>query len=178
MPRVRQALLAAVLVLAVAGSSAAQTTWDQFTHPRYGFSIKYPSDWEIDGGRDPLVFVAVGPMAAGLDSFRINVNVVTETVPGDISLERYEAINESQLGLLFQNYRRLRTDRTTIGSVPALLRYFTWNRNDGVEIYQMQLNVVSRGRAYVVTGTTTTRSSQLQQEADLLVRILHTFRVR
>lgn len=178
MPRVRQALAAAALVLAVAGASSAQTTWDQFTHPRYGFSIKYPSNWEIDGGKDPLVFMAIGPMANGVSSFRINVNIVTEAVPGDISLERYEAVNESQMGLLFQNYRRLRTDRTTVGSVPALLRYFTWKRNDGVEIYQMQLNVVSRGRAYVVTGTTTTQSAQLQQEADLLARILQTFRVR
>lgn len=178
MPRVRQALAVAAVVLAVAGAAAAQATWERFTHPQYGFSLRYPSDWEADGGKDPLVFLAVGPFVAGMNSFRINVNVVMETVPADLTVERYEALNESQMGLLFQGYRRLRTDRTTVGNVPALLRYFTWRRNDGLELYQMQLNVVSNGRAYVVTGTTLTQSAQLEQEAELLVRILQTFRPR
>jgi len=179
MPRgMRQGLIAAALVLTLAGAAAAQATWEKFTHPQYGFSLRYPSDWEADSGKDPLVFLAVGPFAAGMNSFRINVNVVTETVPADLTVERYEALNESQMGLLFQGYRRLRTDRTSVGSVPALLRYFTWRRNDGLELYQMQLNVVSRGRAYIVTGTTSTQSAQLEHEAELLVRILQTFRTR
>lgn len=179
MPRwMRQAFAAAIVVMALAGAAAAQTTWEKFTHPQHGFSLRYPSDWETDSGKDPLVFLAVGPFVAGMNSFRINVNVVTETVPADLTVERYEALNESQMGLLFQGYRRLRTDRTTAGNVPALLRYFTWRRNDGLELYQMQLNVVSKGRAYVVTGTTSAQSAQLEQEADLLVRILQTFRTR
>lgn len=179
MPRsMRQALAAAAIILTLAGSAAAQATWEKFTHPQYGFSLSYPSHWDADSGKDPLVFLAVGPFVSGMNSFRINVNVVTETVPADLTVERYEARSESQLGLLFHDYRRLRTDRTSVGSIPALLRYFTWRRNDGVELYQMQLNVVSRGRAYVVTGTTSAQSTQLQQEADLLVRILQTFRTR
>ncbi|MGH2398854.1 MAG: DcrB-related protein [bacterium] len=176
--RIWQALVAAAVVLTLAGAAAAQATWETFTHPQHGFSLKYPSDWEADGGKDPLVFLAVGPLASGMSSFRINVNVVMESVPADITVERYEASSESQMGLLFQGYRRLRTDRTTVGNVPALLRYYTWRRNDGLELYQMQLNVVSRGRAYIVTGTTSTQSSQLEREAELLVRILQTFRTR
>jgi len=63
-----------------------------------------------------------------------------------------------------------------ISSYAAVVRYYTWKRNDGVELYQMQLVTVAGSRGYVVTGTTTTASTRLADEAKLLVSILLTFR--
>src|SRR2546428_6851070 len=63
-----------------------------------------------------------------------------------------------------------------ISSYAAVVRYYTWKRNDGVELYQMQLVTVAGRRGYVVTGTTTTASTRLADEANLLVSILLTFR--
>lgn len=170
------ALAVSAVVLALTGNAAAQGTWKKFTHPQYGFSLQYPSGWNANSGKAPFVFEAVGPLVAGMNSFRINVHVVMVTVPAGLTVERFEAVNESRITL--PGYQHLRTDRTTVGNVPALLRYVTWWPNDTLEAYQIQLNVVSSGRGYVVTGTTSTQSARLQQEADLLVRILRTFRVR
>jgi len=63
-----------------------------------------------------------------------------------------------------------------IGGRPAIFRYYTWKRNDGLELYQMQLYLVASARAYVITGTTATRSGQLQREVGLLQQIIQTFR--
>lgn len=122
--------------------------------------------------------MAVGPNPAGVQSLRLNVNVTTEQVPAGITVDQYDAQNESGQGMLFHEYRRLRTDRTQVGGFPATLRYYTWKRNDGVEIYQMQLVTVASARGYVITGTTVSTSARLAEEAKLLVTILLTFRPR
>ncbi|MDR7509441.1 MAG: hypothetical protein QN207_06490, partial [Armatimonadota bacterium] len=56
------------------------------------------------------------------------------------------------------------------------VRYYTWIRGDGVELYQMQLAAIAGTRGYVVTGTTAAASRRLAEEARLLVSILLTFR--
>lgn len=76
------------------------------------------------------------------------------------------------------NYQRLRSDRTTVGGRPAILRYFTWKRNDGLLIYQMQLFTYAGRRAYVVTATTRATSPTIAQEAGILQRIVASSRVR
>lgn len=70
------------------------------------------------------------------------------------------------------------TQRLARGGVGIGIWYYTWKRNDGVELYQIQLMVVAGGRGYVVTGTTGAASRRLQDEAQLLVGILVTFRPR
>lgn len=120
--------------------------------------------------------MALGPVAASAQNFRLNVNVTYEELPSGMNVENYEAQNEAGLGVLFTGYRRLRSDRLMIGAYPAVVRYYTWKRGDGVELYQMQLVTLAGNRGYVVTGTTTTASSHLADEAKLLVSILLTFR--
>lgn len=167
---------AAAVVLTLSGAAAGQAGWSTFTHPAFGFSLAYPAGWELSSEDGLIAFMVIGPQPPGVENFRLNVNVTTDRVPPDMTVEQFEAISESRIGLLFNGYTRLRTDRTTIGGRPAILRYYTWKRNDGVELYQMQLYVLAGARAYVVTGTTATRSLALQREAGLLLRIIQTFR--
>jgi len=58
----------------------------------------------------------------------------------------------------------------------ARLCYFTWTRNDGVELYQLQLVTIAGTNGYVVTGTTAASSPNLQSEVQLLATILAGFR--
>jgi len=169
--------LAAVSVaLLLSPTALGQVSWRVFKHPAFGFSLSYPDGWEAASEDGPIAFMVVGPAPAGVDGLRLSVNVTTERVAADLTVDRFESLSESRMGLLFQGYTRLRTDRLTIGGHRAILRYYTWKRNDGLEVYQMQLHVVASGRAYVVTGTTAARSAQLKSEADLLLRIVSTFR--
>ena len=170
-----------ILILALlvpTGTALATEGWQTFTHPQLGFALSYPDGWTQAKGPTGVAFMAVGPAPAGGPGFRMNVNVTYEEIPSGMNVEDYEAQNESSLGLLFTGYHRLRSDRTMIGSFPAVVRYYTWKRGDGVELYQMQLVTIAGSHGYVVTGTTTTSSSRLADEAKLLISILLTFRPR
>ncbi len=168
--------LAALVSLLVLVPAASAQAWQTYRHPKLGFSLNYPDSWSVTNGPTGVVFMALGPTPSGVQGLRLNVNVTYEEVPTGVSVEEYEAQNETGLGLLFNGYRRLRTDRTMIGAFPAVVRYYTWKRNDGVELYQMQLVTIASTRGYVVTGTTATSSSNLSDDAKLLVSILLTFR--
>lgn len=88
------------------------------------------------------------------------------------------AVAKPQVSLTFYNYQHLRSDRTTVVGRPAFLRYFTWKRNDGFLIYQMQLFTCAGRRAHVVTGTTLATSPTIAQEAGILQRIASPFPVK
>lgn len=175
--RARVVLLCAVMatVLGVIAPASAQG-WQTFRHPKLGFSLNFPDNWSITNGPTGVVFMALGPSPAGVQGLRLNVNVTYEEIPLGMGVEEYDTQNESGLGLLFNGYRRLRTDKTMIGSYPAVVRYYTWKRNDGMELYQLQLVTIAGTRGYVVTGTTATSSTRLPDETKLLVSILLTFR--
>lgn len=176
-PRVSSvAIILSVLLLVLPGTARAAEGWQTYTHPQLGFSLSYPDGWAESKGPSGVVFMALGPLAAGGPTLRLNVNVTYEEIPASMNVEDYESQNESGLGMLFAGYRRLRSDRLMIGSYPAVVRYYTWKRGDGVELYQLQLVTLAGTRGYVVTGTTTTASTRLADEAKLLVSILLTFR--
>jgi hypothetical protein len=170
-------IIVAALLVALGGSPAsAEAGWQTFTHPKLGFSLSYPDGWDVTNGPTGVVFMAIGPAPTAGPRLRMNVNVTYEELPTRMTLEEYEAQNESGLGFLFNGYERLRVDRTTIGTYQAVLRYYTWKRDDGVKLYQIQLVTVTASHGYVVTGTTNAASAHLIDEAKLLTSILVTFR--
>lgn len=168
--------LLGVVALATCSVRGAES-WQRFVHPTLGFSLSYPAGWEAVS-REGVVGVALlGPEIPGSGGLRINVNVVSEVLPREGNIDAIEAIAERQVALILSGYRRLRSDRTTLGGRPAILRYFTWKRNDGVELYQMQLFTYAGRRAYVITGTTLATAPTLERDALLLQQIVTTFRI-
>jgi len=174
------ALVAAVALLATAAAgTVGAEAWPRFVHPSLGFSLSYPAGWKVLPVREGTIAVAIlGPEFPGTSGLRLNVNVATEVLPQEGNIEVIEALAERQVSLILSNYQRLRSDRTTVGNRPAILRYFTWKRNDGLLIYQMQLFTYAGRRAYVVTGTTLATSPTVAQEAGALQRIVASFRVK
>src|SRR5574337_533515 len=165
-----------VLLLVAATRALAATEWQTFTHPDLGFMLSYPGGWSVTKNPTGIVFMAIGPSSAGVPARKMNVNVTLEEVRANTSVDQYDAQNESELGMHFHGYQRLRTDKTAIGVFPALIRYYTWTNGDGTELYQMQLITIAGTHAYVVTGTTAKGSTKLADELQLLVSILLTFR--
>ena len=163
-----------LLAIAAVGAPGAEA-WKRFVHPSQGFALSYPADWELVSRQGVLGVAVVGPEIAGADGMHLSVSVASETLPREISLDQYESVTESKIALIFNGYQRLRTDRTQVGGSAAILRYYTWKRNDGLGIYQMQLYTLVGRRAYVVTATTTTTSPRIEQDAALLRRIMLTF---
>ncbi len=171
-------LISAVLIVLLSGLARAEEGWQTFTHPQLGFSLSYPQGWSVTKSPTGIVFMAIGPEPAGVRGQRMNINVTYEEVRAGTTVDQYDAQNESEQGMLYKGYRRLRTDKTVIDASPAVIRYYIWKRDDGVERYQMQLVTIAGTQAYVVTGTTSTASARLADETKLLVSILLTFRPR
>lgn len=176
----RRVAFVAVLAIAVASGAvlAAVPAWLKFTHPELGFSVSYPGDWMLAGGVAGVDFVALGPEVAGVRGMRLNVNVTHDPVPAGTSVDVYHTRSEEVLKSTFSGYRPVQAARVNVGTFPAVLRQYTWKRNDGVELYQLQLLTIDRARGYVVTGTTLAVSSHLKGEAKALANIMLTFRPR
>ncbi len=172
-------LLVIALVLTLgrgALPSHAATGWHFYTHPTYGFSMSYPDGWTLKRSESSvIVMMAVGPKSAGQPEFRMNVNVVVDSVPADTSIEEFDTVANAKLQQIFPGYQLLRSDRTQLGGLPAVVRYITWHARN-VELYQLQLGLIVGTRLYVVTGTTLAASGRLKDEALLLQQILVTFR--
>lgn len=174
----RLTLWAVALLLLSASQSSATAAWSRYVHPRLGFSFVYPADWVIGPNVSGVEVMVLSPAPATPSGVRLNVNVTSESVPTGGSVQKYEDANELQLRQLFQGYRRLRTDQTTVGQYAARLRHFTWRRNDGLDLYQIQLVTVANTQGYVVTGTTWASSPNLETDIQLLTSILVGFRPR
>jgi hypothetical protein len=164
------------LLLLQGGQISNAGAWSRFVHPTLGFSLTYPADWVIGPKASGIEVIVLSSSQASPGGVRLNVNVTSESLPPGVSVAEYEEASESQLKLLFQGYRRLRTDNTKVGKYPARLRYYTWRRNDGVDLYQIQLVTIARTQGYVVTGTTAASSATLETDVQLLASILVSFR--
>jgi hypothetical protein len=172
----RLTFLIIALLLLQSGQSSATAAWSKYVHPALGFSLTYPASWILGPKASGVEVVVLGPSQASPSGVRLNVNVTSESLPPGVSVAQYEDASESQLKLLFQGYRRLRTDSTKVGKYPARLRYYTWRRNDGLDLYQIQLVTIAGTQGYVVTGTTAASSANLETEVQLLASILVSFR--
>lgn len=176
----RRVAVVAILTITLASATALAEVpaWLKFTHPELGFSVRYPGDWTLASGVSGVDFVALGPTVAGVQGMRLNVNITHDAVPAGTSVDVYHTKSEEVLKSTFSAYRLVQTRRITIGDFPAVFRQYTWKRNDGIELYQLQLLTIDRVRGYVVTGTTLAVSSHLKGEAKALANIMLTFRPR
>src|SRR5438132_10604476 len=68
------AIFLSVLLLALPGTAQATAGWQTYTHPQLGFSLSYPDGWAETNGPSGVAFMALGPAAAGGQSFRLNVD--------------------------------------------------------------------------------------------------------
>lgn len=110
------ALMTALLAV---GPVSAASAWLRYVHPRLGFSLTYPAGWVIGPKVSGIEVMVLGPGPVIAGGVRLNANVTSESLPPGVSVAEYEEANESQLRLLFQDYRRLRTDRTKVGEYVA-----------------------------------------------------------
>ncbi len=174
--RLRALVIAFLVIVAGTPAASAGSGWKVFTHPFHGFSLTYPDAWVVARPSSQLIAVVLIGPRVGVSDVRLNVNVVVESLTTSMTPEQYQAANEPFFRQIAHGYHHLRTDRLTAGTLPVLLRYYSWKRNDEVELYQVQLLTVVGTRGYVVTGTTAAHSPNLNSEAQLLARIVMTFR--
>ena len=177
--RIRSLLAVALLATLGLGAlpSHAASEWQEYTHPEYGFSLRVPQGWSFAQPESHLVVMtSLGPLSAGDPPFRMNVNVVIDSVPAGTTIAQFDVVVNETLQQVFPGYQLLRSDHMSLDGLPAVVRYATWHTRDGIALYQLQLGLIVESRFYVVTGTTLAASRRIKDEAFMLQQILVTFR--
>jgi len=172
-------LCAAGLLVAIGtAQTAASSSWVQFRHPTFGFSISYPQGWETLSGDGKAAFAALGPSAKGVANVRLGIVVTTARIPDGATLEEADMGLERLLAGRTDTVRILRKDRIDLRGVPALLTYVVRHNPQGIDLYQMVLILTHNGRGYAVVGVTAAGSSSLPDETRLLQTLMLTFQPR
>lgn len=144
---------------------------------RHGrFAIDFPGDWEVsarDSGMPAVIGVAPG--IAG--DFRPSVNVVVEDLPRAMPADTYADLNGRTLSAVFREFKVLQQGPTTVGSLPAYFRYFSWVPNSGRALYQVQVYLTVGEVGFVVTGTTVNDPEFIRRDMPAISQIIATFRL-
>jgi len=172
-------LVVTICAAAVAAASAAgaQVPLGQSVTDVDGrFTISVPSSWQVQRNVQGLAaMLAVAPAQRG-DRVPANVNVVVEALPVPLAAADYAAKAEVMMKTAFHNYAVVQQGDTAVGGRPAYYRYYTWDRNDGVGLYQVQAYLTVNQTGFVVTGTTGNIPDRIRRDVPLLVQIINTFR--
>ena len=139
------------------------------------FAMNFPADWEVTTKRQGMVaLLGAGPATAG---HRPTVNVVVESLPNPMSPAAYAVAAERLAKAVFHNYTVIQEAAATVRGQPVYYRYFTWETNTGVGLYQMQVFFTAGQTGYVVTGSTINDRDRILSEMPLVTQIIQSFRV-
>jgi len=163
--------------VAVASASGAQVPLGQLVTDAHGrFTISVPSAWRVQKDVQGLVAVLAAAPAQSGDRVPANVNVVLEALSAPLTAADYAAKEEAVPKTAFHNYAVVQQGDTVVGGRRGYYRYYTWDRNDGVGLYQVQMYLTVSRTGFVVTGTTVNTPARIRRDVPLLVQIINTFR--
>lgn len=170
-------LLSAILWAAPVGRADAQPAGMRTVlDPGGRFSISFPSEWRVETSASgtPAV-IGAAPTQPG--EFRLNVNVVVETLPGEASPQDLATLAGTSLRTIFHEFTVVQEGPAQIGGRAAYYRYYTWRTNTGVSVYQIQVYFTAGRTGFVVTGSTLNDATRLRNDLPVLAQIIDTFRV-
>lgn len=121
------------------------------------FSIRFPSDWETQTGDAGVEVMSLSPLDGAGDSFRENVNVVTERLPSRMSLKAYGDASVKNLQKMLSNCSVEEHTTTRIGGEEAG-RIVYMHRMQGYDIKVLAYYLVDGRQACVITSTATKQS--------------------
>ena len=143
--------------------------------PKGRFTMNFPAGWEVTTKPQGMIaLLGAGPANAGT---RPTVNVVVEELPSPMSPQAYAAAAERLAKAVFHNYTVIQESTAAIRGRPVYYRYFTWETNAGVSLYQMQVFITDGPTGFVVTGSTINDRDRIFQDMPLVTQIIESFRV-
>ncbi|MCA9406971.1 MAG: hypothetical protein KC684_10560, partial [Candidatus Omnitrophica bacterium] len=99
-------LLATALLImgAVGGFYWWQNRFSTYNNDRYGFSIKYPSDWTVSENTNGAVVLFYSPLENDLDIFQENVNIVVQDISRNkMDVREYTELAIRQMEVVFKD---------------------------------------------------------------------------
>lgn len=177
MIRSRRLLVGVAIVLlsfAVPERSGAQLSMRSIADSKGRFTIDFPRDWHVVRPESGMIAV-LGAAATSGGPNPATLNVVVEEMPRAISPQTYARLSERLLKTVFHNYTAIEDGAAIIAGLPAYYRYFTWQPNDGRELYQVQVYFTVGRRGFVVTGSTWHDPAYTRKYVPIIAQIIETF---
>jgi len=141
------------LTLTTLCHAQAKPDWKQLNES--GYSIQYPSDWELNTSRQMgTSFVILSMQATPQDQFRENVNLLIQDLTGhDLNLDKYTEISEGQITTMLTNGVMLESKRIKAGGSEFHKLIYTGDQ-EPLKLKFEQYYWVKNNNAYVLTFTT------------------------
>jgi serine/threonine-protein kinase len=147
------------------------------THTDKEFSIKYPSNWELNSeGKMTTSFVLFAPLESTQDKFKENINLIIQDLSGyTIDLEAYTAISEQQLKNAVVNFKLVESKQ--IKNEKDTYHHIIYEGEQaGFKLYFQQQYRVKNNKAYVLTFTAELQS--VKRFSDVATKILNSFQLK
>lgn len=142
---------------APAASSTPESTQEgfkRFVNEDKGYSIQFPSNWEVRKGMMGLDVFALSPMTGQEDSFRENVNVLSEKLPQKVDLDGYYKASLDALKQEIPGFSLISSSPVEIDGMKGYRIEFTHGSGQGdVDAIVIQYILVDQGqKVTLITG--------------------------
>lgn len=132
-------------------SAASTASFQTYTDAEFGFSIKYPRDWEKLEGQFGTTVLFRSPAEDASDSFQENVNVAVEALPSSsITLDQYYEAALPQVEKVITDFDLGSSDAFTRAGRSWRRIVYTGRQGQFALRFQQDFTVVGN-RAYVLT---------------------------
>ena len=144
--------------MALAFQPLQAASMKSYTHGTEGFTLKYPSEWEaredVTYELFKIPFLAIRPLAGENDTYRENVNVVTEKVAPKMSLEVYLKANLKEMPKGLQSFKKIGTGTLSGGKTPSEYLIYS-HKSQGIKMKAVVFFYRKGPKGYSVTCTST-----------------------
>jgi len=147
------------------------------THADKEFSIKYPSNWELNSeGKMTTSFILFAPLESAQDKFKENINLIIQDLSGyTIDLEAYTAISEQQLKNAVVNFKLVESKQ--IKNEKDTYHHIIYEGEQaGFKLHFHQQYRVKNNKAYVLTFTAELQS--VKRFSEVATKILNSFQLK
>ena len=147
------------------------------THADKDFSIKYPSNWELNSeGKMTTSFVLFAPLESAQDKFKENINLIIQDLSGyNIDLDAYTAISEQQLKKAVVNFKLIESKQ--IKNEKDTYHHIIYEGEQaGFKLHFQQQYRVKNNKAYVLTFTAELQS--VKRFSEVATKILNSFQLK
>ena len=165
----KRLLLSLLIMMALAQCSVVLHAGERYYSADKGFSLQFPAGWVVEEHFMGTEVAAYLPDPAT----RLTVNVVTEDLPGEITLDEYFDVSVS-IGSMFENFVEYERGQATLNGIPA--RWLLYSYGSGqVSFKALAYLMVSGNTGFVLTCGSIPET--FAQNRPVLEQIAGTFRL-
>lgn len=146
-------MIIALLCLVIIAFASAPARAEGETYSGNGYTITFPSGWEIQKGSDPIEVFALSPLEGEQDKFQENINIVLEDVPKDMTNQEYIDLSIDNAKKSLSEFKVVSRKKITIDGQPGEQMVYE-HTYKGTKINAGQAIVINKGKSYVVTLST------------------------